>query len=83
MTNNEKIPEGKVRVSSGEIIDRVNVCFRLLQLPNSNNLYSSSDGTIYIKGKDGTLRRYPPKEKISKKERRKIRAAKNETNQNH
>ena len=71
----EQVPEGKIRTSSGEIIDRTDACFRLREFKDDKSLLMATDGTVYKAGEGGTLKRLSFKinEKLSKSERKKKR----------
>ena len=56
-----EIQAGKVRVSDGSVVDRSDVVFSLQQSSSHKNVYKAKDGVIYVKMKDGSLRRISPK----------------------
>lgn len=49
-------PPGKIRLSSGEVIDRADVCFRLAPHKEDPSFLRAIDGTIY-QNVNGTLKR--------------------------
>ncbi len=69
MAEEEKIPEGKIKTVHGEIIDRADACYLLRKHPKSEKLFFDHLNTCYVKDDNGTLRRYPPKERGKKKKK--------------
>jgi hypothetical protein len=63
MSNEEKIPEGKIKTVDGQIIDRTRALFMLRKHPKSDKIFMDSRGIQYVKDEKGTLRRFPQKEK--------------------
>jgi len=59
----DKIPEGKVKLSDGKVIDRADACYGLLEHPADKTLLCATDGTLYHREKSGALRRITPKKK--------------------
>ena len=66
MTDEEVIPQGKIKTMNGNIIDRADACFALMKHPKSDKLFFDHSGKCYVKDEKGTLRRYPPKKKNRK-----------------
>ena len=64
---NENIPEGKVKLPDGKIIDRADVAYKLRPHPQSKKLFFATDKTCYQRDEKGTLRRFPQKVKGGKK----------------
>jgi hypothetical protein len=64
---NEVIPEGKIKISDGRIIDRADACFSYREHPKTDKLLFDHKKTCYVKDENGTLRRWPPKVKKNKK----------------
>ena len=60
------LPDDKVMLADGSIIDKVNRAFKLREHPKHKNLFFDSKGTMYCKNDKGVLHRYPPKVKKSK-----------------
>jgi hypothetical protein len=66
MNEEQKIPEGKVLTADGQLIDRVKACYLLREHPKTKNILFDSKGNQYVKDKNGTLRRFPQKQKKGK-----------------
>lgn len=62
-TATELLPPGKVRTSSGEIIDRADCCFTLQQHKENKSIMIALDGTVYKRNSKGALQRLTPKKK--------------------
>ena len=67
-TQKKVIPEGMVEIADGSIIDKADMCTRLIPHPKNPKLLYDRAGICYIRGSHGGLRRYPPK--MSREERK-------------
>lgn len=66
----EILPPGKVRISTGAIVDRADVCFGLYEHPLNKNVLKALDKTLYQRdATSGVIRRVTPKPP-TKQERR-------------
>ena len=73
------IPEGMVEIGDGSIIDKADMATKLRVHPKNPKLLYDRAGICYIKNKNGTLRRYPPKiSKVERKEQKKLRWSRHE-----
>lgn len=72
MEEREKIPMGKIKTVDGKIIDRADACFLLRKHPKSDKLFYDHRNVCYVKDSNGTLRRYPPKERKEKSKNIKV-----------
>jgi len=51
------IPQGKVQLTDGTIVDRADVCFTLIKYKEHQDIEIAADGTIYHRLPNGSLRR--------------------------
>ncbi len=66
MSDEEKLPEGYVRTVDGKIIDWADAGFALRPHPKSDKLFFDHGGKCYVRDEEGTLRRFPQKQKKAK-----------------
>lgn len=72
----EILPNGKVKLEDGRIIERHEVAYRLRKYPTQDNVYGDNKGQLYYKDSKGTLRKMkilkPDTEQTSKTHESKI-----------
>jgi hypothetical protein len=62
--------ENKVMTTDGKWIDKADACTFLRPHPKSEKLFFDRSGSTYVKDENGTLRKWPPKEKGKKKNKK-------------
>jgi len=68
----QEVPAGKVRLKDGSIIDRADCVFFLQPHEKDAHILGAMDGTVYYRGKNGSLRVV---RRVTKEERKAIKRA--------